>query len=70
MLMRALHPKERAVKKRKALRRSDPGAGHLDKMLDEALGETFPASDPVAITMSYRRILVTEGIRRQLELAI
>jgi hypothetical protein len=49
--MRALHPKERAVKKRKALRRSDPGAGHLDKMLDEALGETFPASDPVAITI-------------------
>jgi hypothetical protein len=49
--MRALHPKGRAVKKRKTLRRGDPGAGHLDKMLDEALGETFPASDPVAITI-------------------
>ena len=51
MLMRAPHPEGKAVKKRKALRRSDPGAAHLDKMLDEALQETFPASDPVAITI-------------------
>jgi hypothetical protein len=49
--MRALQPKGRAVKKGKTLHRSDPGATHLDKMLDEALGETFPASDPVAITI-------------------
>jgi hypothetical protein len=49
--MRPLRPKGRAVKKRKTLHRSDPGAAHLDKMLDEALGETFPASDPVAITI-------------------
>jgi hypothetical protein len=49
--MRALRPKGRAVEKRKALRRSDPGAAHLDEMLDEALRETFPASDPVAITI-------------------
>jgi hypothetical protein len=49
--MRAMQPKGGAVKKRKTLRGSDPGATHLDKMLDEALGETFPASDPVAITI-------------------
>ncbi len=49
--MRALRPKERASEKRKTVRRSDPGAAHLDKMLDEALRETFPASDPVAITI-------------------
>jgi hypothetical protein len=51
MLMRALRPKGRAAEKRKTVHRSDPGAAHLDKMLDEALRETFPASDPVAITM-------------------
>jgi hypothetical protein len=34
MLMRAPRPEVR----------SEPDAEHLDKMLDEALGETFPAS--------------------------
>ncbi|MBS0525425.1 MAG: hypothetical protein JSS04_17480 [Proteobacteria bacterium] len=30
---------------------TDPsdGSGHLDQLLDEALEESFPASDPVAI---------------------
>jgi hypothetical protein len=51
MLMRALRPKGRASEKRKTVRMNDPGAAHLDKMLDEALRETFPASDPVAITI-------------------
>jgi hypothetical protein len=37
--------------KRKKVRGSEPDAGHLDKMLDEALRETFPASDPIAITI-------------------
>ena len=46
--MRALR---RKAKKRKTVRRIDSGAAHLDKMLDEALQETFPASDPVAITI-------------------
>lgn len=49
--MRAPRPRGRASEKRKAVRRSDPGAAHLDKMLDEALRESFPASDPVAITI-------------------
>jgi hypothetical protein len=49
--MRGLRPKGRASEKRQTVHRSDPGAAHLDKMLDEALRETFPASDPVAITI-------------------
>jgi hypothetical protein len=57
--MRAMQPKGGAVKKRKTLRGSDPGATHLDKMLDEALGETFPASDPVAITIETPSINTT-----------
>jgi hypothetical protein len=36
--------------RRKKARGSDEAA-HLDKMLDEALRETFPASDPIAITI-------------------
>jgi hypothetical protein len=31
--------------------RSEPDAERLDRMLDEALRETFPASDPIAITI-------------------
>jgi len=49
--MPTLRPKGTAFEKRKAVRKSDPGSAHLDKMLDEALRETFPASDPVAITI-------------------
>jgi phage terminase large subunit GpA-like protein len=49
--MPTLRPKGTAFEKRKAVREGDPGAAHLDKMLDEALRETFPASDPVAITI-------------------
>jgi hypothetical protein len=30
---------------------SPVAAAHLDKLLDEALNETFPASDPVAINI-------------------
>jgi hypothetical protein len=37
--------KEEAIAKRAPKRRPT-----LDEMLDEALGETFPASDPVALT--------------------
>jgi hypothetical protein len=29
----------------------EPDAEHLDNMLDKALRETFPASDPIAITI-------------------
>jgi hypothetical protein len=35
--------------RRTGLSRSE--AAHLDKLLDEALRETFPASDPIAITV-------------------
>jgi hypothetical protein len=36
-------------KKQPALSRSKAEAAHLDNLLDEALRETFPASDPIAI---------------------
>jgi hypothetical protein len=51
MLIPTPRPKGTVFEKRKGVRESDPGAAHLDKMLDEALRETFPASDPVAITI-------------------
>jgi hypothetical protein len=41
MLMRTTRPEVR----------SQPDAEHVDMMLDEALRETFPASDPIAITI-------------------
>jgi ankyrin repeat protein len=28
------------------------GADHLDRLLDEALKETFPASDPIAVSVT------------------
>jgi hypothetical protein len=40
---------------------------HLDKLLDEALEETFPASDPVAINVeieTFERIISTVEQRR------
>jgi hypothetical protein len=38
-------------KRHPASSRSKAEAAHLDNLLDEALRETFPASDPIAITM-------------------
>jgi ankyrin repeat protein len=29
---------------------ADPGDAHLEQLLDEALKQTFPASDPVAVS--------------------
>ncbi len=38
----------------KYLRRPSPALiAHLGQLLDEALNETFPASDPVAITIEF-----------------
>lgn len=31
--------------------------GHLDQLLDEALEETFPASDPISIPCRRNRLL-------------
>jgi hypothetical protein len=38
-------------KKHSASSRSESEAAHLDNLLDEALRETFPASDPIAIAI-------------------
>jgi hypothetical protein len=38
-----------SIKKGKTRRLSEAEAAHLDKLLDDALRETFPASDPIAI---------------------
>jgi hypothetical protein len=51
MLMRTPRPEEIALEKGKRRRRSEAEATHLDKLLYDALRETFPASDPIAITI-------------------
>jgi hypothetical protein len=40
------------VRKEKTARTSESAVSHLEDMLDEALRETFPASDPIAITIA------------------
>jgi hypothetical protein len=37
---------------------------HLDRRLDEALEETFPASDPIAVTPRRRRPLRRKAAER------
>jgi hypothetical protein len=58
---------ERAVKKRNkrpGLKHSEAEAVHLDNLLDEALRETFPASDPIAITIDKpSKAIGLEGLR-------
>ena len=51
MLIRTARPEEIALEKGRRRRLSAPEAAHLDKLLDDALRETFPASDPIAITI-------------------
>ncbi len=41
----------RKGEKQPALGHNKAEASHLDNLLDEALWETFPASDPIAITI-------------------
>ena len=41
------------VKRPSASSHSKAEAAHLDNLLDEALRETFPASDPIAITIDH-----------------
>lgn len=35
---------------------SRPAAEHVDRMLDEAIEESFPNSDPVALAMPHDRV--------------
>lgn len=49
--------------------RSKSEAAHLDNLLDEALRETFPASDPIAITIDRPwKGIASEQINSQLSL--
>ena len=54
-------PLERRRRRRSAAPPSDEAAKrerykrHLDSLLDEALRDTFPASDPIAVTPRRRR---------------
>lgn len=41
-------------------------AEHVDRMLDEAIAESFPNSDPVALAMPHDR--AESGISRKLQL--
>ena len=49
MLTRSLRPQGNSIEKGEWRRLSDAEAAHLDMLLDDALRETFPASDPIAI---------------------
>lgn len=40
--------------KRPVEREAQPSAAELDRLLDEALKQSFPASDPVAISITGR----------------
>jgi len=53
--------------KKKRLKASPAALAHIDDLLDEALNETFPASDPVAINIERdeREILPVRGSRAQ-----
>jgi hypothetical protein len=50
---------------KKRLKASPAALAHIDDLLDEALNETFPASDPVAINIERdeREILPVRGSR-------
>jgi hypothetical protein len=44
--------KETTLRREKTAGTSESAVSHLEDMLDEALRETFPASDPIAITIA------------------
>lgn len=45
----------RVIRKGRPPAGSPAGAAHLDELLDQALEETFPASDPVAVRFDQPR---------------
>jgi hypothetical protein len=46
---------ERTTKTKRPAPKRQPAALAVDALLDEALDETFPASDPVSLTLPSRR---------------
>jgi len=58
--MRALQPSDRDGS------HQQPAEDHVEKLLDEALRETFPASDPVAVSSAaYALVEAVERPRRE-----
>jgi hypothetical protein len=51
MLMRTQRSQGVSIEKGERQRLSEAKAAHLDALLDDALRETFPASDPIAISI-------------------
>jgi hypothetical protein len=49
---------------------TDKAEHHVDRMLDEAIAESFPNSDPVSLAMPHDRIETTPSRVSQLPAAI
>lgn len=63
MANRRKNPGRRISKqpRRSAPRCEEPPAEHLNALLDEALQETFPASDPIAVSIERCPPVATEA---------
>jgi len=57
--------KSAAKRKEEAVGKPTPKRPSLDEMLDEALVETFPASDPVALTAPSKTIRARAGAEKR-----
>ena len=51
----------------KSSRLSKPSTTHIEELLDEALRQTFPASDPIAITIEQDVWIATPGTPAEAE---
>jgi hypothetical protein len=61
MLMRTPRSQGISIEEGERRRLSEAEAAHLDALLDDALRETFPASDPIAICVDRRSEALTNG---------
>jgi len=63
MLIRTPRSQGISIKRGKTRRLSEAEAAHLDTLLDDALRETFPASDPIAICVDRPLEVLTHPVR-------